>query len=86
MQWLMDTAKFAAEVPEDSRVLRLRCLWFPTSDRFETWLIPCKTTQSGQFHESGNHGLTHPALVTPLLVLCLVFSNKKCVMKQKQAL
>jgi len=27
------------EVPEDSWVLRVRCLWFPTSDRLETWLI-----------------------------------------------
>ena len=31
-----------AEVPEDSRVLRVRRLWFLTSDRLETWLIPSR--------------------------------------------
>jgi len=43
-----------SEVPEDSRVLRVRRLWFPTSDRLQTWLIPSGTTvnQSRQFHES----------------------------------
>jgi len=27
-----------SEVPEDSRVLRVRCLWFPTSDCLQSWL------------------------------------------------
>ena len=40
--------KVPAEVPEDSRVLRERRLWFPTSDRLETWLIPSWTTRSRQ--------------------------------------
>ena len=33
-----------------------------------------------------NHGLTQRAPVTPLLVLCLAFFNKKSVTKRKQAL
>jgi len=41
-----------SEVPEDSRVLRVRCLWFPTSDRLQTWLIPSGTTRSRQYHET----------------------------------
>ena len=41
-----------SEVPEDSRVLRVRRLWFPTSDRLQTWLILSGTTRSRQFHES----------------------------------
>jgi len=41
-------AKVPAEVPEDSRVLRVRLLWFPTSNRLETWLILSGTTQSRQ--------------------------------------
>jgi len=47
-----DTAKVPAEVPEDSRVLRVRRLWSPTSDRLDTWLIPSRTTQSRQCHEA----------------------------------
>ena len=30
----------------------VRRLWFPTSDRLETWLIPSGTTRSRQWHES----------------------------------
>jgi len=41
-----------SEVPKDSRVLRVRRLWFPTSDRLQTWLIPSGTTRSRQYHES----------------------------------
>ena len=35
-----DTAKVLAEVPEDSRLLRVRRLWFPTSNFLEPWLSP----------------------------------------------
>ena len=42
-------AKVPAEVPEDSRVLRVRCLWFPTSNCLDTWLIPSGTTRSRQY-------------------------------------
>ena len=31
-----ESAKVPAEVPEDSRVLRERRLWFPASDRLDT--------------------------------------------------
>jgi len=40
--------KVCSEVPEDIRVLRVRHLWFPTSDRLQTWLIPSGTTRSKQ--------------------------------------
>jgi len=33
-------------------VLRVRCLWFPSSDRLQTWFIPSGTTRSQQQHES----------------------------------
>jgi len=39
-------------VPEDSWVLRVRCLWFPTSNCLATWLIPSGTTRSWKYHES----------------------------------
>jgi len=39
-------------VPEDSRVSRVGRLWFPTSNRLDTWLIPSRTTRSRQYHES----------------------------------
>ena len=38
--------KDPAEVSEDSRVLRVHLLWFPTSDRLKTWLVPSRTTRS----------------------------------------
>jgi len=41
-----------SEVPEDSRVLRVRRLWFPTSNRLQTWLVPSGTTWSRQYHVS----------------------------------
>ena len=41
-----------AEMPEDSRVLRVRCLWFSTFDRLETWLIPSGTTLCRQYCKS----------------------------------
>ena len=47
-----DWVQNPAEVPEDSRVLRVRRLWFPTSNHLETWLIPSGTTRSRQYHES----------------------------------
>jgi len=43
-----ETCKVPAEVPGDSRVLRLRHLWFLTSDHLETWLISSGTT-SGNY-------------------------------------
>jgi len=62
--------KVPAEVPKDSRVfrvrrvLRVRRLWFPTPNCFETWLIPSRTTRSTQCYESAmvwrNLSLYHP--------------------------
>jgi len=46
------TCKGPAEVPQDSRVFRMRLLSFPTSDGLDTWLIPSGTKQSTQNHES----------------------------------
>jgi len=48
------TAKFPRSARK-SCVLRVRHLWFLTSDRLEIWLIPTGTTQSRQSDES--HGL-----------------------------
>ena len=39
-----------SEVPEDSRVLRVRRWWFPTSDHLQNWCIPSGTTRSIQYH------------------------------------
>ena len=51
--WYISWAgEVCSEVPEDSRVLRVRCLWFPTSDRLQTWLIASGTTRSRHLHES----------------------------------
>ena len=47
-----DLDEVCAEVPEDSRVLRVRRLWFPTSDHYEIWRILSGTTRSRQYHES----------------------------------
>jgi len=47
-----DVHEVFAEVPEDSRVLSERRLWFLTSDRLQTWLILSGTTRSRQYHES----------------------------------
>jgi len=46
-------AKVPAKVPEDSRLLSLgvRRLWFPTSNRLDTWIIPSGTDRSRQYHE-----------------------------------
>jgi len=43
-----DMRKFPQKCQKDSRVLRERRLWFPTSDRLETWLISSGTTRSRQ--------------------------------------
>jgi len=61
-------------VTENSRKLRVRCLWFPTSDCLETWLIPSGTTRSRQYHESTMlwHSLPLYHLVKCLLLLCHV--------------
>ena len=50
----MGNAKVPAEVTEESQVLRVRRLWFQTSDRLEivTWLVPSGTTRSRQDHDS----------------------------------
>jgi len=47
-------AKFPAEVPEDCRMLLMRRVWWPTSDRLETWPIPFGTNlgRSKQHHRS----------------------------------
>ena len=45
-------AKDPAEVPEYSWALNVRRLWFPTSDRFKTWLIPFSKNWSRQHCES----------------------------------
>jgi len=50
----VDTAKVLAEVLEDCRGWRVRCLWFPSSDRLETWLIPSWTTKSRQEQSHGS--------------------------------
>ena len=51
-------------------------LWFPTSDRLETWLILSGTLRSKQYHDSRvNHVLTQPALVPPLIVLTSALSR-----------
>jgi len=47
-----DLHEVFAEVPEDRQVSSERCLWFPTSDRLQTWLILSGTTRSRQYHES----------------------------------
>jgi len=54
MEGPVDTVKVPTEVSEDSRVLRVRRLWFPTSYCLATvtWLIPSRTTLSRQYHES----------------------------------
>jgi len=65
-------------VPEDSWVLRARCLWFPTSDRLETWLIPFGTTRSRPFSRV-NYVLTQLAPVPPLLVLTSALSRSFCL-------
>jgi len=41
-----------SEVPEDSRVLRVRCLWFLKSDHLQPWLNPFGTTHCRQFYVS----------------------------------
>ena len=48
------SAKKCTKYPFDSRAnLRtMRLLWFPTSDRLESWLIPSDTIRSKQYHES----------------------------------
>ena len=60
-------AEVCSEVPEDSRVLKVRHLCLPTSDHLQTWLIPSRTTRSRQKHKStivwsnlpSNHRLPH---------------------------
>jgi len=47
-----DLHEVFAEVPEDSRVLSERRLWFPSSDHLQTWLILSGTTWSRQYNES----------------------------------
>ena len=75
-------------MPEDSRVLKERRLWFPTSDCLDTWLIPSGTTQSIQYHEStmvwGNLPLYH--LCKCLLTLCHNLFVRKDKTKYKKRL
>jgi len=48
------SAKKCIKYPFDSRAhfKRVRCLWFPTSGCFETWLISFGIILSKQYHES----------------------------------
>jgi len=66
-------AKIPTEVQEDSRVFRVHRLWFPTSNRLDTWLIPSGMTRSRQYDVLycqlwGNLPLYH--LLKFLLALC----------------
>ena len=65
-------AKVPAEVPEDSRVLRVRRLWFPTSNHLDTWLIPSGTTRFRQYNKSTMFWRNFPPyhLLKCLLPLC----------------
>jgi len=63
-------AKVPAEVPGDSKVLRVRLVWFPTFDHLATLLIPFKTVWFGLWTISRvNHCPTQLAPVSPLQVL-----------------
>jgi len=71
--------------PFDSRAhLQTVCrVWFPTSDRLETWLIPSGTTRSKQLYKSGSV-LTEflPRFLSQILVCDVTFvtfsGDKKC--------
>jgi len=73
-------------------VLGVRQLWFPTSNRLETWLISPRTNQPRQYHESTmvlrNLPLHH--LFKCLLALCHALSiwktRKSEVMRANQNL
>jgi hypothetical protein len=72
------------EVPEDSRVLSERHLWFPTSDRLETCLILSGTTRSRQYHESSMVWHNLPRATAFGTVFCCFDQNS--VTNGKQAL
>jgi len=48
------SAKKCTKYPFDSTAhfKTVRSLWFPTSDRLETWLIPSRTIRPKQYHGS----------------------------------
>jgi len=75
VQFLSGPAKHAkdhAEVPEDTCMFRVPCLWFLTSDHLKSWLILSVTTRWRQLNESTivwrNLSLYH--LFQCLLPLC----------------
>jgi len=67
--------RISAEKLEDCRVLRAHCLWFPTSDCFETWLIQNKTVHTISLV---NHGLWNN-LPTSCQVLTPAFKRSFCL-------
>jgi len=50
--WYISRSGWSVFRSDRSRVLRVRLLWFPTSDRLQTWLIPSGMTRSRIYHES----------------------------------
>jgi len=83
------------KAPRDMRKFPQKCqkiagcwgrrLWFPTSDRLETWLIPSRTNRSRQISRV-NHGLTQLAPVPPLQVLTSDLSRFFCLKRQDKVL
>jgi len=69
------------EVQENSRVLRIRSSWYPTSNCLGTWLIPSGTTRSKQYNESTMvwHNLPphHLLKCLPLLVTLFLFEKTR---------
>ena len=78
-----DTAKVPTEVPEDSRVLTARRLYTQTLIASTPGSSPGPPKRLGLDKARVNHGLRQSVPVTTLLVLCLVFFNKKSVTKRK---
>ena len=72
-------AKVPAEVPEDSWVLRTRCLWFPRFSSPQTWILPSGTTRSRQYYDSMMvwHNLPLYHLFYCLLPLVTLFLSEK---------
>ena len=67
-----DTTKKCISYPFENRThfKTVRRLWFPTSNRLQTWLIPF-----GTIRNTTNHDLTQPTLVPPLMVLTSALSR-----------
>jgi len=71
------SVKKCTKYPFDSRahLKTVRCLWFPTSDRLETWLIPSGTIRSKQYHESRMVWRNLPSYHRTLIVLTSALSR-----------